>query len=328
VVRLYFILKGDNEHLARGELTALLETLGVDIGVECYTMICVTSHTHSDDIAALVMSRAGYLREAGILLGVFSAYSEKSAKEIAGLVGEKRVHVSVLKSTVSESFVKAFLETGGLKRGINGVGEYKLVFSSGLVFLGVKKYTASFKPLEERARSKPFKRSIELTPEIARVLINLSRARRSSVILDPFAGTGVVLIEAWSMGIRAVGVDIDSTIVRGMRENMVFFNANSLVVHGDSRTLVYREVDHVVTDLPYGRAASTHGVEIKSLYRDFVERLSEYLSRRGYAVFMTPHWLEDYVDEIVHAQGLRVVERYYDYVHSSLTRVINVVKWV
>jgi len=326
-MRLYFVLRGDNEHLARGELKALLEVLEASTSIECYTMICVTSSVSSVDIAKSVMSRSGYLKESGILLGVFNAYSEREAREASSLLEEKRAHVSVFKSTVSESSVKAFLKAAKIEHTTRGTGEYRLIFSDGFVFLGVKKLAASTKFLENRARSKPFKRSIELSPEIARVLVNLSRVRRGELLLDPFAGTGVVLIEAWSMGVRAIGVDIDSTIVRGMRSNVLFFNANSLVVYGDSRTLVYRCIDHVATDLPYGRAASTHGADIRDLYRDFVEKLSLYLSRSGYAVLMTPHWLEDYVDEILCSSGFRIVERYYDYVHSSLTRVINVVKW-
>jgi len=326
-MRLYFILRGDNEHLARGELKALLEVLGASINIECYTMICVTSPVSSVDIAESIMSRASYLKESGILLGVFSAYSEREAREASSLLEEKRAHISVFKSTVSESSVKAFLKAARIEHTTRGTGEYRLIFSDGFVFLGIKKLTANTKSIEERARSKPFKRSIELSPEIARVLVNLSRAKRGELLLDPFAGTGVILIEAWSMGVRAIGVDIDSTIVRGMRSNVLFFNANSLIVYGDSRTLLYKYIDHVATDLPYGKAASTHGADIRDLYRDFVEKLSSYLSRSGYAVLMTPHWLEDYVDDILHSYGFRVVERYYDYVHSSLTRVINVVRW-
>lgn len=327
MIRLYFTLRGDNEHLARGELKALLETIRVNVGVECYTMICITSPISNLTIAEDIMSRAGYLKESGILLNVFNAYSERDAREAGNLLEEKRAHISIFKSTVSENAVKTFLKVAGVEHATRGIGEYRLIFSDGLVFLGVKKFTVNTRSFEERARSKPFKRSIELSPEIARVLINLSRAKRGGLLLDPFAGTGVILIEAWSMGIRAIGVDIDSIIVRGMENNILFFNTNSLVVYGDSRTLLYRCIDHVATDLPYGRSASTHGADIRDLYKGFAEKLSSYLSRCGYAVLMTPHWLEDYVDEILYSHGFRVVERYYDYVHSSLTRVINVVKW-
>jgi len=326
VTRLYFILRGDNEPLARGELRALLEVFGVNTNIECYTMICTTAHTSSADIAGEIMSRAGYIREAGVLIGVFDAYSEKSAVEVSRIISNGRVHVSVFKSTVSDRVVKSFIETGGLKHGSNV--EYRLLFSNGLVFLGLVKHRASYKQLELRARGKPFKRSIELTPELARVLINLSRARKGDLLLDPFAGTGVVLIEAWSMGIRGIGVDVDSIIARGMRENISYFSANSIVLLGDSRALTYKNIDHVVTDLPYGRGASTHRVAVKTLYREFLDKLAEYLTRNGYAVFMTPHWLEEYVDEILPEYGLKITERYYDYVHSSLTRVINVARLI
>jgi len=41
---------------------------------------------------------------------------------------------------------------------------------------------------------------------------------------------------------------------------------------------------------------------------------------------MTPLWLEDYVDELISQYGFKLTERYYDYVHGQLTRVINVVR--
>jgi len=324
-LKTYFVLRGGNEHLAEGELKALLEVYSPHESLECYTMIC--SSTAGLDVAAKIMRRAGFIKESGLLLGVYSAYSLTGAKEVAEVVGDRVIHLSVYKSTVSSRAVKEFLDAVGLKQGTRIGEEKRLIFSSGLVFVGIKKYVQSRKSMLIRTRNMPFKRSIALTPDIARVLINLSRAREGEVLLDPFAGTGVILVEAWSMGVRGIGVDLDWKLVKGMSFNVEYFKSNSIVIIGDSRYLSYEAVDHVATDLPYGKGASTHGTEIKQLYSSFVERLSEYLSKNGYACFMAPLWLEDYVDEIISTHGLKLAGRYYDYVHSALTRVINVVKW-
>lgn len=324
-MKTYFILRGDNEHLAEGELKALLEIYDPAATLRCYAMICTSST--GIETAAKIVRRAGYVKESGALIGVYDVYSRESAREVSRLVGDDIVHVSVNKRTISMETVKEFIELSGLRQGPVGLGGKRLVFSSGLVFVGIKKHLQNAGALLKRSVNKPFKRSLAVTPHIARVLVNLSRAREGSILLDPFAGTGSILIEAWFMGIRGIGVDIDWKLVKGMALNLEHFKTNSILLLGDSQTITYREVDHVATDLPYGRGASTHGVEVKLLYKNFMDKLAEYLSKNGYACFMAPLWLEGYVDELISIYGLRLVGRYYDYVHSALTRVISVVKW-
>lgn len=320
----YFLLRGDNEHLAEGELKALLEIYDPGAVLQCYTMVCAS--TTRVEVALRIAKRAGYVKEVGELIGIYDAYSREGAREAAAAIGGGVVHVSVPKSTVSANAVKEFVEGAGLKRGFGGLGEKRFIFSGGLVFAGLKRYLQDTKAIIKRGREKPFERSLAITPLLARVLVNLSRAREGSLLLDPFAGTGSILIEAWYMGIRGIGVDLDQGVLVGMVRNLRHFGVHSIVILGDSREIPYRSIDHVATDLPYGRGASTHGVEIKGLYRDFMDKLDEYLSRKGYTSFMAPIWLEEYVDELISTHNLKLVGRYYDYVHGGLTRVINVVK--
>ncbi|MEM4517541.1 MAG: RNA methyltransferase [Desulfurococcaceae archaeon] len=322
----YFILRGNNEHLARGELRALLEIYDPKALIICYTMICLATTT--PDKLHKVIRRAGYVKEAGSLLSVYSAYSIDHAKNASSLLRDKSVHVSIMKSTIREDTVKQFLNIAGLKPSYRGIGEQRLIFTDGVAILGRKIEANDFSKQAGDSKAKPFNRSIALKPDISRVLVNLTRAREGSIIIDPFAGTGSVLIEAWRMGILAVGVDVDWNLTKGMEYNLEYFKIPSIVILSDSRYLSFREVDHVATDLPYGRGASTHGVELRELYKDFMEKLSDYLSKSGYACFMTPLWLEEYVDELISAYGFKLTERYYDYAHGSLTRTINVVrKW-
>lgn len=320
----YFILRGNNEYLARGELRALLEIYDPLASLKCYTMICLSTTTIS--VAGKIMRRAGFIKEAGAIVDTYNAYSPTDVEGAALMVEDKTVHVSNLKSTVSNSVIKRFLSKAGLKQGFRGAREYRLIFSDGLAILGEKMYVNDLNKLVKDSISRPFKRSIALKPDVSRALINLTRAREGDIVLDPFAGTGSILIEAWRIGIFSLGVDLDYELTKGMEENLKYFRTPSIVVLGDSRYLTFREVDHVATDLPYGRGASTHGVEIKRVYSDFMANLSNYLSPSGYACFMTPIWLEEYVDELISRHELKLTERYYDYVHGSLTRTINVVR--
>lgn len=323
--KVYFVLRGDNEHLSKGELKAIIETYRHDAMLRCLTMTCLSSVGIED--ALKIANRAGYVKEAGLLKTIQHVDSidiESIKKELES----KTIHISIQKSTVSSELVKSVLSKLGVRWGFQGLGEFRIIFTDGYLLLGKKIYVKNYGKMLSTHTNKPFKRSIEITPDIARVLINLTRVKEGGLLLDPFAGTGSILIEAWSMGIRGIGVDIDWAITRGMAQNIRHANTNSIIILGDSRLIMYREIDHVATDLPYGRGASTHGVEIRSLYEDFMLNLSEYLSRGGYACFMTPLWLEEYVDELISRYGFYLLERYYDYVHGSLTRVINVVrKW-
>ena len=325
-MKTYFILRGDNEHLARGELKALLEIYDPNSSIKCYPMICISNT--DINTASRVISRAGFIKEAGEILGVYNLreYNEIIEK-LRSAFNSEIVHASILKSSTSYHLVEKLLEDAGFKRGYRKRDENRLIFSNGIVVAGLKRHLQDSKSLIARSRTRPFKRSIALKPDITRTLINLSRAREGELLLDPFAGTGSVLIESWFMGIRSIGVDIDWSLVKGMAMNISYFNSNSIVIHGDSLELSYSKVDHIATDLPYGRGASLHGIEIKDLYRKFLGKLNEYLSWKGYAVFMAPLWLEDFLDEILYDHGFKLRERYYDYVHGSLVRVVNVVSW-
>jgi len=60
-----------------------------------------------------------------------------------------------------------------------------------------------------------------LPPKLAQTIINLaSGSKQNGVILDPFCGTGVVLMEAALMGYQTYGTDLSEKMVRYSRDNM------------------------------------------------------------------------------------------------------------
>ncbi|MEM3926780.1 MAG: RNA methyltransferase [Desulfurococcaceae archaeon] len=323
-MKYYFILRGDNEHLAIGELQALLETYGVMKRPICYSMLCVVD----SDVFVLekIRRRAGFVKEIGEFILMDNVYEQARVDEMKSYLrnlGKFWAHHSVLKPIVDKQHILDYLGSlrinhHGIRRGV----EARILFTEDKVILGISRYK-----LRTRASicKGPFQRSIALTPDISRALINLSRIRENEVLIDPFAGTGSVLIEAWFMGIRAIGVDIDWELVHGMRANLDYCGIGDIVILGDSTTLEYINIGGVATDLPYGKGASTHGIEIRHLYGLFIERLSSYLPRGKYASFVIPCWLEDYLDDLLASTELRLRHRYYSYVHGGLTRVINVV---
>ncbi len=80
--------------------------------------------------------------------------------------------------------------------------------------------------LRDRGRPKRDARVGMLPPKLAQIIINLAVAsakpEHDSVILDPFCGTGVVLIEATMMGFDVYGTDIDPRMIQYTDTNLMW----------------------------------------------------------------------------------------------------------
>lgn len=158
---------------------------------------------------------------------------------------------------------------------------------------------------------------ISLHPRLARALVNLARVQEGGTMLDPFCGTGGVLLEGGLVGARLIGSDIRGDMVEGSR-NMLLRWGFPLAMHavdvGDVPTLV-DEVDAVATDPPYARSTTTMGEPLGSLYRRALEVSVEVLRPGGHIAMIVP------MPELARpVEGLQPVESYAMRVHKSLTR--------
>lgn len=90
-----------------------------------------------------------------------------------------------------------------------------------------------------------------LPPKLARMMVNLalsaSKSNSSSVILDPFCGTGVVLQEALLLGYSAYGTDLSEKMVDYSNKNLQWLDAkfhfqdnNFAIEQGDAMTHQWR----------------------------------------------------------------------------------------
>jgi tRNA G10 N-methylase Trm11 len=93
--------------------------------------------------------------------------------------------------------------------------------------------------------------SSALPTGLARAMVNLV-AVPGDRIIDPCCGSGTILIEAVSIGIKALGCDINPKMAAASVENLRYFSLDSLVLIADARN-IKGSFDAVVTDLPYGR---------------------------------------------------------------------------
>jgi tRNA (guanine10-N2)-dimethyltransferase len=189
-----------------------------------------------------------------------------------------------------------------------------------------------------RPHLRPFFLPGVITPKIARALVNLSEIKEGGgVLLDPFCGTGGILIEAGLIGgaTTLVGIDVQKKMARGAEANLRFYGRDANLVVGDASKMALRDdsVDAIVTDPPYGRSSLVSGVgyftaESRSLFRESLYRnaLAEFhrvLKKRGKVVVISN---SDSIYSLSREYGFRILDRYKYRVHKSLSRYIAVLE--
>ncbi|RME30690.1 hypothetical protein D6789_04900 [Candidatus Woesearchaeota archaeon] len=105
---------------------------------------------------------------------------------------------------------------------------------------------------ERRAHLRPRNHPTSLNPKLARAMINLAGPVRT--IIDPFCGSGGILIEGALIGRHMTGNDIDPQQQARAEENLAYYGCTARVMTGDATTLT-GSYDAIVTDLPIGRNA-------------------------------------------------------------------------
>lgn len=163
-----------------------------------------------------------------------------------------------------------------------------------------------------------FNLPISLHPKFARALVNLARVPAGGVLLDPFCGTGGILLEAAHVGLRAVGADARRTMAAGARKSIRPFGGEVGFLVADAGSGPWRggRIDGIATDPPYGRAASTRGEPPKRLYARAFGAFASALKSGGHAAVVLPD--EDAIR--IGERELELTERHSLRVHRSLTR--------
>jgi tRNA (guanine10-N2)-dimethyltransferase len=151
-------------------------------------------------------------------------------------------------------------------------------------------------------------------------MVNLARTREGRM-LDPFCGTGGILIEAGLAGLRIFGVDLDREMVEGCKSNLGFFNLRGDVKEGDARTLENmfsrNFFDCIVTDPPYGRLSSTKGSDTEGLCNEGIKSMERVLKPRSFLVISAP-------TNINIKTKMKLIEIHRERINKSLERKIMV----
>ncbi|MEN6610966.1 MAG: methyltransferase domain-containing protein [Methanoregulaceae archaeon] len=198
--------------------------------------------------------------------------------------------------------------------------EYRLVCSEDRCYLGRVigridrgAYNA------RRPGDRPFFHPGVMMPRTARALVNLALVQPGETLLDPFCGTGGILIEGELLGARTIGMDMDRFMIRGCRKNI----GSSDLVRSDAIQLPLRSrtIDAVVTDLPYGQSVSIRAETMEHLYENSLAEIHRVLKPGKRAVVVTHRDIS-----VPAGRYFSVLQKHDQRVHKSLTRRILVLE--
>jgi tRNA G10 N-methylase Trm11 len=158
-----------------------------------------------------------------------------------------------------------------------------------------------------RDESRPYiSKEISTSPKVCRTLLNLAGARSADTILDPFCGTGTLLMEAALLGMKVIGVDIEGNQVQGTKKNLAWLGRDMGerihfdVFRGDARnlsSLISKQVDAVAfeptlgpvsREKPSAKEAKETIEELTKLYREVLTQISEVLRPDGRVAMTIP----------------------------------------
>lgn len=338
---LFLLLSGEHEALPVSEAKAILEAEGYTYEVS-ESLEQVLRLKADPDCASVLKQRAAFTRMCALEL--FSCEAK-----LASIV--KSVQSTDLQAVLSEdeSFAVRVKHVKEYSQRINGMTlEGKLgalildkcpkakvrlknpdktlvgVLTSDRFVFGVKLAEVPAKPfVERRPRKKPFFHPSAMTAKLARCMVNLAEPKAGEVVLDPFCGTGTMLIEAKLIGCRVLGMDIQRRMARGTRRNMAHFNIKpDGIIVGDAKHLPVTRVDCVVTDPPYGISSTTLKRTTEQLVEQVLKAVHGALPMGRRVCLAAPKKLG--ISRVGKVLGFTPLESYFVYVHRSLTREIVV----
>lgn len=176
---------------------------------------------------------------------------------------------------------------------------------------------------ERRPRMRPFFHPTAMPAKMCRTMVNLSQPKNGDLLLDPFCGTGGMLVEAGLIGCRVIGFDAKPHMLHGGLKNLMHFGINleGLII-ADARFSPVKEVNCIATDPPYGRSASTLGSVTRLIVENFLYSVADTIPRGRKICMASPKTI--HISETAEAAGFKHLESHFVYVHKSLTREIVV----
>lgn len=305
------LLAGENLELAEHELRGFLESQGLSIEIERHGRLAFAEKAPKGQLRRLALTHeVAEVIERGDMNKLEPGYRPPGSFSVRAIeAGEQEHDTAALQQQLGD-----VLSTDNNEVDLENPQErlrlYLLEDEYVLARLVIDIDRGLF---EKRAnQERPFSSPVSLDPVLARVLVNLSGVKPREHLLDPFCGTGGILIEAGLCGTGVHGLDVQQEMVEGTRENLEEYG---IIVHEirqgearDATQIFEQKFDAIVTDLPYGSASKVEGDPVE----DFLE-VAEQLTD-GRIVFMSD---QEQIDGLEPEHEI--------YVHKNLTRYVYVI---
>lgn len=341
MAKLFFLLSGENRTLPFAELLAILESENFEfiITEKLDQVIRIES---DPECIKLINLRSAYTRICSLELYSCKADHNaivKAAKNIefnkllkeneTFAVRIKRIKNYAEKSTIMhfERELGEIIQNNCKNAKVNLSRPDKIflgILTSGKFIFGLKIATIWPKPFgERRPGKKPFFHPSGMPSKLARSMVNLVRAKRNDLLIDPFCGTGSTLIEATYVGCRVIGMDAQKVMLFGCKKNLMHYNINPIgLILADARKPPIINVNFVVTDPPYGRCCSTMKSTTKTIVEEVLNAFKPIINKGGKICIASPKKIN--IALIGEPIGYKHLESHFVYVHGSLTREIAV----
>ena len=170
---------------------------------------------------------------------------------------------------------------------------------------------------ERRAHLRPELHPSSLHPKLAKALVNLTGIKKGTLV-DPFCGTGGILIEAGLMGFKAVGYDADEKMIVKANKNLEHYKITNYSLEKNDAIALKTKINFLATDLPYGK--NTKKQDLEKLYFLFLKKLKKILQKKAVIIF--PHYIN--YKYLIKKSGLKLKKEFSYYMHKGLTRKIAV----
>jgi tRNA (guanine10-N2)-dimethyltransferase len=320
-MKLLFELSGEHPDLPKAELFSVLSSEGITYKVVYEwdkVLVVDTDSTRSD-----YLSRLGMTLKAG-RNPVITKSAWEVAEKLSTQIPKDRSMVVRSKSHTLEQEIGAEFYLLGYVIDLEEADEKVIAYRTWEGFLAAINVALKRDFSKRRPQFRPYFHPTSMHPKLARALVNLANVKKGSTILDPFCGTGGILIEAGLMGMLLKGSDIDSRMVSGCRRNMELYGLFGELekVNALEIPAIYEKVDAIVTDPPYARCSyvSEGRSDMGGFYEKFLESAGSVLKPGGRLVMMLPKQYH------VELGGFTLMQEHYIKVHKSLTRRIIVLE--